>query len=176
MHIRELIVAFVSLIALHSAGQFVPAAAATLADMPSPGGASFISVSTRTSASSDSSFTDIQYFDGLGYLVQKVSVGAGGNGQDIVHPVVYDVHRRSDAVQYLPYARASGSQSYDSGALARQSEFYAARFSDSHPYSINRYDSWSGGRQIGSRKSGDAWAEANGHDVSVVERQHKVYT
>ncbi|HEY3390234.1 MAG TPA: DUF6443 domain-containing protein, partial [Prolixibacteraceae bacterium] len=51
----------------------------------------------------DNLLEDVDYFDGLGRPMQKVSIQVSPGGQDIVTPVSYDAFGREDK-KYLPYA------------------------------------------------------------------------
>ncbi|MDL2319677.1 RHS repeat-associated core domain-containing protein [Alistipes sp. OttesenSCG-928-B03] len=70
------------------------------------------------------------HYDGLGRPVQKVSVGAGGNGNDIIQMVVYDNMGRDDAEVYLPYSRPSYGSQMSKYAPSEQSAYYAEKFPD----------------------------------------------
>ncbi len=86
----------------------------------------YISTTTYTAASGVSSVVDIEYFDGLGYPVQKISIAASPVGsKSIVTPVYYDAMRR-ESRQYLPYAEISGLGGYiaPATALSNQQTFY----------------------------------------------------
>jgi RHS repeat-associated protein len=63
----------------------------------------------NTAASSNVNVeTSVQYFDGLGRLVQTVQKQASPTGNDIIQPVLYDQYGR-DSVAYLPYSYNSSS-------------------------------------------------------------------
>lgn len=66
----------------------------------------------------EDTIVNVTYYDGLGRTKQVIAAKAGGNGQDIVVPVLYDSKGRQ-ATQYLPYANpaataASSSLNYRS--------------------------------------------------------------
>ncbi|WP_176852108.1 polymorphic toxin type 33 domain-containing protein [Mucilaginibacter sp. OK268] len=70
----------------------------------------------------------VQYFDGLGRLLQTVQVKGSPSSKDIVQPVTYDQFGR-EAKKYLPYTITNGASdgSYKSDALtvnAGQDQFY----------------------------------------------------
>lgn len=72
------------------------------------------------------------YYDGLGREILSVSVGSGGNGDDIVQIIEYDNMGRSDAKVYLPYTALSGADYYRpvSSVVTQQGNYYAAKFAD----------------------------------------------
>lgn len=74
------------------------------------------------------SMSTVTYYDGLGRPKQKVEVGATPDRKDVVTPIVYDPVGRDDAKQYLPYASATGTGSYQSSALTAQQAFYTTLF------------------------------------------------
>ncbi|MCJ8212052.1 DUF6443 domain-containing protein [Mucilaginibacter sp. RS28] len=66
----------------------------------------------------------VQYFDGLGRLLQTVQVRGATSGADMVQPVVYDQYGR-EAVKYLPYAIGTSTPgAYRPGPIGDQSTFY----------------------------------------------------
>ncbi|RXP46196.1 hypothetical protein EC396_14395 [Lutibacter sp. HS1-25] len=50
----------------------------------------------------------VSYFDGLGRVIQNVSIRSGGQNQDIKSPLVYDEFGRQ-AITYLPHATVTSS-------------------------------------------------------------------
>ncbi|MGK9126705.1 DUF6443 domain-containing protein [Olivibacter sp. SA151] len=67
---------------------------------------------------------DVQYFDGLGRLVQTVQGKASPGYRDIITHQSYDNFGREDR-SYLPYAAAVGSNGkYRSAAVTEQATFY----------------------------------------------------
>lgn len=83
---------------------------------------------------------DITFYDGLGYPVQTVLVGASPaparrpgevviqTERNIVRPVVYDSMRRPDAVSYLPYPAARSGRERETDPLADQAAWYEAAY------------------------------------------------
>ena len=65
----------------------------------------------------------VTYFDGLGRPKQTVAVRAGGQGQDIVTPVVYDAFGRQTR-EYLPYATATQNGNIHVDPIAELEAFY----------------------------------------------------
>ena len=68
---------------------------------------------TYTGAKGKNYIADIDYYDGLGYLVQKINVkGAADPMKSIVTPIYYDGMKRDNARIYLPYAISRNTGSY----------------------------------------------------------------
>lgn len=84
------------------------------------------------------------HYDGLGREVQSVSVGAGGNGNDIIQIVEYDNMGRSDTKSYMPYTRPSLGYQMSALANSEQSTYYSTKFAGdadrSYPYGQKRYE------------------------------------
>ncbi|MEM9685683.1 MAG: DUF6443 domain-containing protein [Bacteroidota bacterium] len=59
----------------------------------------------------------VTYFDGLGRPKQQINVRAGGQGQDIVIPIVYDAFGRQ-VREYLPYTAPTQNGNIHSDPLA----------------------------------------------------------
>ncbi|MFC7526755.1 DUF6443 domain-containing protein [Parapedobacter sp. GCM10030251] len=67
----------------------------------------------------------VQYFDGLGRLIQAVEVKGSPDYKDVVTPVAYDAFGR-EATQYLPYTTVTGrGGAYKTDAVAAQGTFYS---------------------------------------------------
>ena len=125
------------------------------------GGTNYISVDVFTSSGGASSFRDVTYYDGLGYPVQSLSVGANTRGNTIVTPVVYDVMRRSDARTCLPYAENSGTALYIPDAVSNQRAFYQSLHDDSYGYSEKEYESSPAGRVISAMNAGKEYRSSD---------------
>lgn len=65
----------------------------------------------------------IQYYDGLGRLLQTNIIGGSPNGNDIITPVYYDEFGR-ESIKYLPYTLGSNYGSYIDAAISNQYYFY----------------------------------------------------
>ncbi len=88
----------------------------------------FILTNTYIGTDANDYVADVDYYNGLGDLSQRVSVGASPKeGRSIVTPVYYDEMRR-ESRQYLPYVTtAAGSAAYDPAAITganNQQAFY----------------------------------------------------
>jgi len=95
----------------------------------------YILTTTYTAADGVGKIQDIDYYDGLGAIRQKISIGASPGGESILTPIQYDAMRRQSQ-QYLPYA-VSGSGTYvaPQAAISAQKAFYNAKYGDNNGYS-----------------------------------------
>ena len=109
--------------------------------------------------------TDAEYYDGLGYLIQRQSSSATPFGGTVVLPVVYDNMHRQDATTYLPYTHNESAMSYRQNAVSEQEQWYAARFNgDRWAHSYTWYESGFDGRPTEVMRPG--W-EYHGADLST---------
>jgi hypothetical protein len=113
----------------------------------------------------------IQYFDGLGRLVQSVAVEGSPLQKDVVQPVVYDQFGR-EAVKYLPYASMESNgfyktefidkenPSYLIQSLSPQFRFYQNGSNitrDLNPYAVTVFESCPLNRVVKQGAAGVAW-------------------
>lgn len=99
-----------------------------------------------------------RYFDGLGRLSQTVAVRGGGQQQDLVTPVEYDVFGRQTK-EYLPYAAATLGGASHSNALAQAGLFYntPAYQNTANPYSEKVLESSPLSRALEKGAPGTPW-------------------
>ena len=131
---------------------------------------SYIQKTTFLTADGTSYTRDVSYYDGLGYPLQEVAVGASPlGGGSIVTPIVYDNMRRGDATAYLPYVRSTGGAGLEpsSTVLTSQGGFYYTYKNDTHPFSLKEYGTSPLGQVKSIQKEGDAWAAGNGHKATI---------
>ena len=118
---------------------------------------------------------DITFYDGLGYPVQTVLVGASPaparrpgepvfqTERNIVRPVVYDSMRRPDAVSYLPYPSSTSGRVRENDPLAAQAAWYESK----HPgegdfaFSSTSYEPSPLSRVTATRRPGADYAETS---------------
>lgn len=86
------------------------------------------------------SFTDISYYNGLGYPMQIVNVKASTNGKNIVTHIAYDVLMRNDAKSYLQYVNSSADVSYDATPIENMNAFYGEAYNDLNYFSQKIYE------------------------------------
>lgn len=72
--------------------------------------------------------TQVQYLDGLGRILQHVSVKQSPEGADMVEPVVFDALGRQ-ARKYLPYAAFDDAGSYRQNGVSEAADWYSAKIS-----------------------------------------------
>jgi RHS repeat-associated protein len=106
----------------------------------------------------------ITYYDGLGRPIQAIDYKAGGNGQDIITPIVYDEMGRQ-AKTYLPYAEQSGNslQYRDNAMLISNLEnYYSIEYPGDigaapNPYSKKIFDASPLNRVLEQGAPGESW-------------------
>ena len=79
--------------------------------------------------SADDKIESITYFDGLGRAKQSIALRAGGDGEDIITPFVYDEFGRQIR-DYLPYARSTSSLNFldNTSVISGIENQYLAKF------------------------------------------------
>ena len=116
---------------------------------------------------------DITFYDGLGYPVQTVLVGASPaparrpgepvfqTERNIVRPVVYDSMRRPDAVSYLPYPAARSGRERETDPLAAQAAWYESAYpgEGDFAFSSTSYEPSPLSRVTATRRPGADYAE-----------------
>ncbi|MBZ9731572.1 DUF6443 domain-containing protein [Salegentibacter sp. JZCK2] len=108
----------------------------------------------------------ITYFDGLGRSKQSISIRAGGDLEDLVTPIEYDVYGRQ-VKEYLPYAASSQQGQIFQNPMTDAGNFYNA---EKYEYTLNPYSEknleaspMSRIKQQGA--PGAAWAIGGGHEI-----------
>jgi RHS repeat-associated protein len=125
-------------------------------------------VHTKTpmiATSSMSTLTDaqkietVQYYDGLGRVMQAVGIRAGGNSEDIVTHIAYDTYGRQDR-EYLPYAGSSNGGLYRTNALSATNTFYnTSKYENTtNPYSEKHLEASPLSRILEQGAPGADWA------------------
>lgn len=123
----------------------------------------------------------VQYMDGLGREIQKVSVRQSPAGTDIVQPVEYDIISRLSK-QYLPYVAPGTYGTYHSSAATDASSWYTANSAGlqkltatdlNRPYNENFYEqalNRSTGQRAPGERSGSSSIEYLANTASEVKR------
>ena len=127
----------------------------------------------------DDKLESIVYFDGLGRPVQNIKKQAGGQGQDIITPIIYDEFGRQTK-EYLSFSRENSSLNYetsiipDNGNIIPINQQYLIKNPDDfigvsvlevNPYSRKLTEDSPLGRVIEQAAAGEDWAMENGHTV-----------
>ncbi|MCM1503551.1 MAG: DUF6443 domain-containing protein, partial [Bacteroidales bacterium] len=131
-------------------------------DMTRPddiGGMNYTAVRTMLDTSGTSIRTDVTYYNGLGYPVQEIAGSAGGNGQGISTPIVYDRMRRPDAKSYLPYPLDQPTLEYSDASVEAQDEYYSMAYgSEAFPsYTHRTFERYGNGRVLSVRRPGNTY-------------------
>ncbi|MCB0374932.1 MAG: hypothetical protein KDD04_03340, partial [Sinomicrobium sp.] len=100
----------------------------------------------------------VTYFDGLGRPEQVVNVRAGGGGQDIVTPVMYDPFGRQPR-QYLPFAATTQNGAIHPDPLAQAEAFFnVPKYGNTtNPYSEKILENSPLGRVMKQGAPGTPW-------------------
>ena len=129
----------------------------------------YITTGTYTSPNGADKLTSVVYYDGLGRPKQTVTAKAGGQGQDVIIPAIYDSYGRQPK-DYLPYADAAQSSSQssldyrtNSTLITSLNSYYVQKFSSElsvatpNPYSEKFYEPSPLCRVIKQGSPGEAW-------------------
>ncbi|WP_374172974.1 DUF6443 domain-containing protein [Flavobacterium tructae] len=114
----------------------------------------------------------ITYFDGIGRPVQTIAIGQGGDGQDIITPVEYDVFGRQ-VKEYLPYASQNGGDNYaridPATAINALTGFYGTQTYDNtaNPFSQKKLEASPLNRVLRQAAPGNSWAMDSGHEIKM---------
>lgn len=123
----------------------------------SSSGQSSITTRTYTARSGATEFTDIAFYNGLGYLFQQKSIGAAGEGISLVTPFAYDIMLRPDTRVFLPYP-ATDSNNAEASPIQAQALWYASHFGgDTRPFIERIYETSLAGKLLSKQRQGDAY-------------------
>ena len=120
----------------------------------------YIQVRTMTNSTGTSYMDKIQYYDGLGRLIQTVEKGATPNGKDLVTLQEYDNNGRESNL-WLPTPYPGNGNLVDSLAITLESKKV---YGDSAPYSRPVYESSPLNRMLEHYGPGENW-QNYGHSV-----------
>jgi RHS repeat-associated protein len=118
-----------------------------------------IASTSTSSLSNTQKITSVSYFDGLGRPMQKVSIRAGANSEDIITHIEYDEFGRQ-AMDYLPYAATSNVGLYRTDALTANNSFYnTLKYENTlNPFSEKHFESSPLNRVLEQGAPGADWA------------------
>jgi RHS repeat-associated protein len=122
----------------------------------------------------------VQYFDGIGRLLQTVDKGASPSGRDLVSPVTYDAYNR-EQYQYLLYAQRTGNASdgsFKTAPFSSQRLFYRDSTlvpgvgADSIYYARQAFEASPLNRVLQVWAPGNGWAKEGGN--RPVQQQYQL--
>lgn len=124
--------------------------------------------STLGSLTETQNFQTIQYFDGLGRIIQTVNKQFSPSGYDVIQPVEYDAFGR-ESKEYLPYTSSTADGSYHGNYQNEQLSFYSTPptgvVSSSDPFSQNVYDKSPLNQVIEKGFAGEDWQVVYHHTL-----------
>ncbi|WP_264524255.1 DUF6443 domain-containing protein [Flavobacterium sp. N502536] len=115
---------------------------------------------------------NITYFDGLGRPIQSIAIGQGGTGQDVITPMEYDGFGRQ-AIEYLPYPAANGSNSYpridpNTAITAAIGVYSAVKYDNTpNPFSEKAFEQSPLNRVLKQAAPGVSWKMNSGHEIKI---------
>ncbi len=117
-------------------------------------------------ATNSEKISTIQYFDGLGRPLQSVGIRAGGDSEDVITYINYDVFGRQNK-DYLPYAAASNGGAIRTDALNATNGFYlTSKYENTiNPYSEKLFEASPLNRVMQQAAPGASWKLGTGHEI-----------
>ncbi len=113
-----------------------------------------------TSVSSNPSVQTVEYFDGLGRLIQSINIEGSPNNKDIVQPIVYDGYGR-EAKKYLAFMSSNSDGDFVANATSACETYYNNakewRPDDGRPYSTTGFDGSPLNRIVKDTSVGENW-------------------
>ena len=120
------------------------------------GGNNYTAVRVYSKANGSDFYTDVTYYNGLGYPEQEIMIEGASDNMNLVQPIVYDEMMRAEAREYLPYPSADDTGRYIEDVLSAHQDFY---HNDDRPFAENTFESGSSGRLLASQKPGVIYEE-----------------
>jgi RHS repeat-associated protein len=114
----------------------------------------------------------ITYFDGLGRPVQKIDIGKGGDGSNIITHIDYDEFGRQEK-EYLPFTLPNTNGSYQKieGQTALDNTLNYYRKSEYgntiNPFSQKKFENSPLNRVLKQAAPGNDWAMGSGHEIKL---------
>lgn len=112
-------------------------------------------------SASGKSYIDVDVYDELGYLAQEIKCSYPEPIRHLVRPIIYDTHRRADAMEYLPYSYV-GSPIYKTNGLKEQRQFYEQIYSDTCAVIIRDYEKRVNGKLLSHQRAGSRYRKNGG--------------
>jgi RHS repeat-associated protein len=114
--------------------------------------------------------TTIEYFDGIGRLIQTVQKGGSPMLHDIIQPIKYNSLGRQDTM-FLPFTTDSGSGAFSLDPFNDVRDFYTDNTNsvvdDLYPFSVSYFDNSPLNRVVKQGAAGHSWQPDSGHVISV---------
>jgi hypothetical protein len=109
----------------------------------------------------------VQYIDGLGRVLQTVTVQGSPNHKDLVQPMAYDAFGR-EQFKYLPYPSSSGNGSFKPASITEQKDFYnnpivGIPLISNSAFSETKFENSPLNRVLEQGAPGGAWQLSSGH-------------
>ncbi|WP_396153690.1 DUF6443 domain-containing protein, partial [Flavobacterium sp.] len=130
--------------------------------------------SSISNPSANQAAVTVQYFDGLGRLIQQVAHKQSNTGKDIIVHTGYDAFGRQTK-EYLPYVRSSASLNFDPSGEGNTTSFYATNNTSltgnphfettGNPYSEKELEASPLSRVFEQAAPGDPWEKASGKTI-----------
>lgn len=125
-----------------------------------------VSTTDVTTLSNTEKKESVTYFDGLGRSIQSIAIRAGGNNEDIITHMAYDVYGRQNK-KFLPYALNNGGGGYKADALTATNNFYNTEKYENtlNPYNETIFDKTPLNLVLEQAAPGNDWNVNNEHTV-----------
>ncbi len=121
---------------------------------------------------------NVTYFDGLGRPIQTIAIGQGGNGENMITPIEYDVFGRQQK-EYLAYTSLSGGTNFskilNNDILTGLNGQYNTVVYDNtaNPFSQKKVENSSLNRILKQAAPGTDWIMDGGHEIKFDYQTNK---
>ena len=122
------------------------------------GGNNYTAVRTYTKDDGSEFYTDVVYYNKLGYPEQEINIEGASDNRDLVKPIVYDNMMRPNTKEYLPFPSSFDTGMYIDDVLIAHQDFY---YNEERPYIENIFESGVSGRMLTSQKPGVIYRDDN---------------
>ena len=122
------------------------------------GGNNYTAVRTYTKDDGSEFYTDVVYYNALGYPEQEIKIEGASDNRNLVRPIIYDNMMRADTKVYLPFPSTSDTGTYMTDVLTAHHDFY---YNEERPFIENIFESGISGRMLTSQKPGVIYRDSN---------------
>ena len=122
------------------------------------GGNNYTAVRTYTKDDGSEFYTDVVYYNKLGYPEQEINIEGASDNRDLIKPIVYDNMMRPNTKEYLPFPSSFDTGMYIDDVLIAHQDFY---YNEERPYIENIFESGVSGRMLTSQKPGVIYRDDN---------------